>query len=197
MEELGPILVIAYIILMLLTRSKKKEPPKPRPRQQVPRVPTVEPSREAAETERPSLVKPQQPAPPRAKRSLAEELLSMLQEQAEHKPEPVEPLPEVDDEAVSLEVIEPEVPDRHERFREMYVEEEPVERPHIVEEVLAPRPYAVEQSEGGDAYAVEEVVTPEPYAIDHPRIRRKNLSRSELRHAFIMREVLGPPKALE
>jgi hypothetical protein len=134
---------------------------------------------------------------PEPKRSLAEELLGMLQEQA--KPADVSSvrLPAVDDEAQSLETLEPGERDSHERFREQYVEEEPVESPYSVEDAPAPRPYAIDETPDERPYMVEETTTPQPYAISATPRRRKHLSRSELRHAFVMREVLGPPKALE
>jgi hypothetical protein len=124
----------------------------------------------------------------------------MLQEQAGPPPQPVVRSPEVDDEAQSLETIEPSEPphrESHEKFREQYVEEEPVDTPYAVEGTPAPRPYAIDDTPVERPYRVEDTTTPQPYAIHHSGKRKKHLTRSELRHAFVMREVLGPPKALE
>jgi hypothetical protein len=68
------------------------------------------------------------------------------------------------EEAMSLEVTEPDAEQRHQEFHDLYVEQPPVER------------------------------------LSKPEVFRRaqlELSKASLRHAFVMKEVLGPPKGLE
>lgn len=215
MEELGQlVLAVAFILFYAISGSKrkKKKPVPPavrrRPQQAPPKV-----VRPADAVERPD-IKPEPPdvlaewqvadnTPPQAdrpverKRTLAEELLGMMQEQVKPVPVPAVQLPEVDDEAQSLETVESTDLQSPEPIRRSPVENVPADSPYAVEDTKVPRPYAVDEVPDERPYVIEETRAPQPYAIpDSPR-RKRDLSRSELRHAFVMREVLGPPKALE
>jgi hypothetical protein len=73
----------------------------------------------------------------------------------------VEPEPE---EAVSLEVLQPDTAERHQRFHDLYVGQPLGEKP------------------------------------SEPKVFRRaqlELSKRSLKQAFVMKEVLGPPKGLE
>ena len=157
--------------------------------------------REVPETEAEVLVPPgtrgQAEKPVRPKRALAEELLAFLEGQAEPAQEPVVEPPIVEEEDVSIEAPLPAGEDSHERFREKYVDASPQQTPYAVEETPAPRPYALTDAPPERPYLVETATTPQPYAIHDPSRKKGKLTRSELRHAFVMKEVLGLPKALE
>jgi hypothetical protein len=185
-DDLGQLIfVVLFILFGLISSSKKKSRPKPRVRE----IPPSEDGRPLP-TEVPGyadkMVRP--------KRALAEELLAVLQGQPEPESELVVVLPEVDDEACSVETLEPAGAETHKRFRERYVDVVLKESPDAVEETATPRPYAIKATR---PYLVEEATTPQPYAVHSTSKRKKQLTRSELRHAFVMKEVLGPPKALE
>ena len=128
-----------------------------------------------------------QPVESRPKKSLADELLAMIQEQAAPEPKVVEVV-----EPVMLEPkpepTKPEVTpvrESHERFHELYVEEG-----------QSSKPYALDAEDGAEAYSIQKVEK-KPYQARKRARAKKGLSRRELKHAFVMREVLGPPKALE
>ncbi len=203
-EDLIRLLFFAVLMVFwILSGIKKKnaQPPKQTPRPEISeaRQKHPKPLRESADRTRsmPEFEKPAarvsaeelepQTTAEKPQKGLAEELLAMLQAQAEPKPVQVEVIQPVEIEEV-VEEIEPiEVVDResHDRFHALYVEEE---KPS--------KPYALDAEDGAEAYAIETEVR-KPYQIGERARAKKKLSRSELRHAFIMREVLGPPKALE
>ena len=206
MEDIGQLIfVVLFILFGLISSSKKKKvPPKPRARGAFP-PPSATPSRpEAREV---LLTDSKSPAPAaadgdaetveRPKRALAEELLVFLQGQVEPVPEPPVVPPQIEDEAMSVETLEAAGVESHERFREKYVDALPQQHPYEVEAKPTPRPYAVADAPAERPYLVEEATIPEPYAILGLSKRKRKLTRSELRHAFVMKEVLGPPKALE
>lgn len=215
MEELGQlVLAVAFILFYAISGSKRKKkksvPPaaRRRPQQAPPNVerPTEVVERPDLEPEPPDVLAEWQVAddtptqadrPVERKRTLAEELLGMIQEQAKPVPVSAVRLPEVDDETQSLETVESNDLQSPEPIRRSLVESVSADSPYAVEDKQAPRPYAVDQAPDERPYVIEETRAPKPYAIpDTPR-RKRDLSRSELRHAFVMREVLGPPKALE
>jgi hypothetical protein len=137
--------------------------------------------------------------PAERKRTLSEELFAMLEGQAPPRaPAEAEvPFPDVDDEARSLEVLEPTESRSSARARERQLEVEPLETAHAVDEKPVDRPYAIHDLREDRPYRVEDSKTPQPYEISQIGRRKRYLTKSELRHAFVMREVLGPPKALE
>jgi hypothetical protein len=204
-EDLGQLIfVVLFILFGLISSSKKKKPPKTRASGAAPATgaaPSRPNVREAPETEAELPVPPGTPGqaekPVRSKRALAQELLAFLEGQAEPAQEPVvEPLV-VEEEAVSIETLERAGEESHERFREKYVDALPEQTPYAVEETQAPRPYALTDAPPERPYLVEKATTPQPYAIHDPSKQKGKLTRSELRHAFVMKEVLGLPKALE
>jgi hypothetical protein len=214
-EELGQLVIaVIFILFYALSASKKKKkkpvPPAVRKLPQQP-VHTVAPPVVTVESDESEREPPTVPAdwqipdssqkpiekPVERKRSLAEELLGMLQEQAMPVPAPTDQLYEVDDEAQSLETLEPDGSRSDERIHHHLVVEVPAESPYAVEDSQAPKPYAVEETPEERPYVVEETLAPQPYSIPDAPKRKRDLTRSELRHAFVMREVLGPPKALE
>lgn len=214
MEELGQLIFVALFILfgLISGAKKKRKTPKQRaePRQSEPEMQEsdTEPERAAAfEATRPD-TRPHQAreAPGYAdrmvapKRSVADELLALLQQQqqGEQVREPSVRLPEVDDEAESLETLEPAGGDVYEEAIELGEEPQaPARSPYSAWEAVSQRPYALESTTVERPYRIEETPEPEPYSIRESSRRKRNLSRRELRHAFVMREVLGPPKALE
>ena len=206
MEDLGQLIfVVLFILFGLISSSKKKKaPPKTRAGGATPAAgaaPSRPNVREVPETEGELPVPPGAPGqaekPVRSKRALAQELLAFLEGQAEPAQEPVvEPLV-VEEEAVSIETLERAGEESHERFREKYVDALPQQTPYAVEETQAPRPYALTDAPPERPYLVEKATTPQPYAIHDPSKQKGKLTRSELRHAFVMKEVLGLPKALE
>jgi len=186
-EDLGQLIfVVLFILFGLISSSKKKARTQEGSATEAELLPPQEVSSDAETTVRP-------------KRELAEELLTFLQSQAtpEPEPEPVAVVPEVDDEARSLETYEPAGEESHERFREKYVDVVPEESPYEVDESPADRPYAVTDTPVERPYLVEDATSPRPYAVTETHKDKRRLTRSELRHAFVMKEVLGPPKALE
>ena len=212
MDDLGQIIfVVLFILFGLISSSKKKKgPPKPGTRaRQVPRD-AARPSgaaqnrsreQEAAPVGTDLPIQPEGPSVSdrmlRPKAALADELLVLLKGQTEPESEAAATLPEVDDEAQSLETLEPAGQESHERFSERYVEEIPIRRPYALTDPTAARPYAIQETPAERPYLIEEVTTARPYAVHETFKKRKRLTRRELRHAFVMREVLGPPKALE
>ena len=205
MEDLGQLIfVVLFILFGLISSSKKKNSAKTRARGAAPAAgaaPSRPNVREVPETEGELPVPPGAPGqsekPVRSKRALAQELLAFLEGQAEPAQEPVvEPLV-VEEEAVSIETLERAGEESHERFREKYVDALPQQTPYAVEETQAPRPYALTDAPPERPYLVEKATTPQPYAIHDPSKQKGKLTRSELRHAFVMKEVLGLPKALE
>jgi hypothetical protein len=205
-EDFGQLIfVVLFILFGLISSSKKKKaPPKTRASGATPAAGAA-PSRPrvrevpSTEAESPAPQAPPGPAerPVRPKRALAEELLAFLEGQAVPAEEPVVVPPVVEEEAVSIETLQPAGEESHERFREKYVDALPQQTPYAVEETLAPRPYALTDAPPERPYLVEKATTPQPYAIHDPSKKKGRLTRSELRHAFVMKEVLGLPKALE
>ena len=205
MEDLGQFIFVALFILFgLISSSKKKAQSKTRARGATPAAgaaPSRPGVREVPATEAELPVPPETPGqaekPVRSKRALAEEMLAFLEGQAEPAQEPVvEPLV-VEEEDVSIETHLPAGEESHERFREKYVDALPQQTPYAVEGTPAPRPYAITDAPPERPYLVEKATTPQPYAIHDPSKKKGKLTRSELRHAFVMKEVLGLPKALE
>lgn len=78
----------------------------------------------------------------------------------------------MEDEAKSLETLEPAGGKSHERFHELYMREAKMAK--------SQRPEASE-----------------PYEDVERRMARLELSRRKLQQAFIMKEILGPPKGME
>jgi len=211
-EELGQLVfIVLFILFGLLSGKRKKRPDASEPRA---RSSTIE--------ERPDVIAQQDIAgepetgtepdevvsvPSSAgnrievegrRRNLADELLNMLQGAPEPTGSATVSLPPVDDEAQSLEDLQPIGWAREEFEQEDAFEIRRHEAAQSAEPAAElPRPYAVRGRSSLRPYQVEETLEPEPYAIKPKRGRRRDLSRSELRHAFVMREVLGPPKALE
>ncbi len=214
MEEIGQLLIaVIFILFYALSATRKKKKPVPPAVRRRPQQPVFKVARPAVTVES-NDSEPEPPKPPadwqildskqtsaetpvERKRSLAEELLGMLQEQAMPVPPPAEQLYELDDEARSLESVEAGESHTDERAHRALVEELPAESPYAVEDSQVQQPYAVEKSADEHPYVVEETPAPQPYAIMDTPKRKRDLTRSELRHAFVMREVLGPPKALE
>jgi hypothetical protein len=183
-DELIQLLLFAAIILFGIFGRKKKKPqqaqrPRPRPQQPRPRPRTEMPARPSAISEAgaPGATATRTPAKPRG---LAEELFHMLQQQMEApqrveppKPERV-PLPEpvVVEEAESLETLEPAGEASHRRFHDLYMDQPP------------------------SADLTQEPVD-KPYEEPAARRKRLELTRQKLQHAFIMKEIIGPPKGME
>jgi hypothetical protein len=190
-EDLIQLLFFAALIMFALLGRKKKKPPlqqKPRP----PRVqPRPRPQREVSDAAR---VEPQRASSEPAKqKSLAEELFKMLQGQVEGvEPEPTPPAPEpvvFAEEAQSLETLEPAGTTSHQRFHDLYIEElpsEPEPQPHV-------EPYREELPS-----EPERQPHVAPYR-DQAAARKEQFefTRKKLQRAFILKEVLGPPKGLE
>ena len=210
MDDLGQIIfIVLFILFGLISSWKKKGAPKPGTQQPggTTRPPYGGRSRtpgEAvapAEADLPVRVGDRENADgtARPKRALAEELLDLLQARTEPEREPYVMLPEYDDEAQSLETLEPAGGESHVKFRERYVLSAQEDSPYVVQRAKAKagRPYAIRDTSVERPYAGDEPAIPQPYAIYDPSKRKKYLSRSELRHAFVMKEVLGPPKALQ
>jgi len=198
-EELGQLVIaIIFILFYVISGSKRKKKSAPSP-------PVADGGEDVEsetlvvkdEWEEPDKVPERLKPPVERKRSLSEELFAMLQDQPPPQPVDVVDESQVDDEARSLEVLEPfAVDDGVEDRRDVSTEETPV-GPYAVEQMGTDRPYALDESPEERPYLVETPKDPEPYAISDLRKRKRDLTRSELRHAFVMREVLGPPKALE
>lgn len=214
MEELGQLLIaVIFILFYALAGSKKRKksiPPAVR-RRDAQAQPTVESAPAqvededytpddlgvAGDWEDPGGTPASAEQAVEPKRGLAEELLAMLQEQSQPQTAEAVRLPPVDDEAESLEVLEPLGSGSAEADRQRHVEHIPAESPYAVHDTLPDRPYAIHDSREERPYVVEATTAPQPYAISDSGKRKKHLSKDELRHAFVMREVLGPPKALE
>jgi len=117
-------------------------------------------------------------ARPRQQRGIAQELLEVLPERVEIEPPAPPPPPPamepvvVEDEAQSLETLEPAGGKSHERFHERYMREEETAKRRKPETI-------------------------EPYEELEEREARMKLSRRGLQQAFIMKEILGPPKGME
>lgn len=212
MEDLGQLIfIVLFILFGLISGSKKKKvPPKQRPRRRqvvgdedpgggAVRAPAVVRGQPEPGGEAPATVAaeglPDVPGAP--ERSLAEELVEMLQQETARSEAPAEPAPQVDDGTLLIETYEAPPSPVHERASEKFVDAESDENPYLLEDTPAPRPYAVDDKPHDRPYLVEPAATPQPYSIRDKSGRKKHLSRSELRHAFIMKEVLGRPKALE
>jgi len=175
MDDLIQLLFFAALILFALVGSarKKKRPPMKAPPPRVRRPPL---ERRESVPER-SRVESSGAARPRQQRSIAQELLELLQERVEiEQPTPPAPPPPppvvVQDEAQSLETLEPAGGKSHERFHELYMHEEETAKRRKPETI-------------------------EPYEELEEREARMKLSRRGLQHAFIMKEILGPPKGME
>ena len=214
MEDIGQLIfVVLFILFGLISSSKKKaaRPPPGSARLQEDAVSDVE---SPLPPETPSAA--EEIAPP--KPALAEELLVLLQGgQPEPASEPIVSQLEIDDAAESIETLEPAGVERHEQFHEKYMDVVPLPRPCVDEETaaatyrprtrgprpcvdekpLASRPYAVAETSAERPYLIEGATTSQPYAIHAVSRGKQRLTRRELRHAFVMKEVLGPPKALE
>ena len=174
MDELVQLIFFAAIILFaMLGRKRKKRPPLQEPTQPRPTVRTERtmptqsrfvPRRDEAEAQSAPVKSAQQR--PEKKRGIAEELLEMLQQRIEVPEEPSPPPEPVAVESVpeSLETLEPDGAERHERFHELYVDKQ-----------SGAQPYQEREARG----------------------QRLELSRKKLQQAFIMKEVIGPPKGIE
>lgn len=183
MDDLVQLIFFGLLILFGLLsgrRKKKKTPPvQTRARPRTPPPSTVRPDRAAAAAPRAALpegaaagqrgsTSPVSAEPPPRPRDLAQELFDLLQgrgpvqtSEPRHAVAVTEPEPE---EAVSLEVLEPDTAARHREFHDRYVGQPPGEKP------------------------------------SEPKVFRRaqlELSRRSLKQAFVMKEVLGPPKGLE
>jgi hypothetical protein len=193
-EDLVQLLFFAALILFGLLGSarKKKKGQQVQARRPPVRRPPVErrvPSGESGRAEASG------PAPPPRKRSIAQELFDLLQERIEEPPagpqaprrarEPVV----VEQEPQSLETLEPAGGKSHERFHELYVSEAETIKPY---EQQTAKPY---KQETAKPYKHEAAKEPDEDAED--RKARLELSRRKLQQAFIMKEVLGPPKGLD
>ncbi|MEJ2239988.1 MAG: hypothetical protein P8X82_16985 [Gemmatimonadales bacterium] len=184
MDDLFQLLFFAALILFGLlgsARKKKKgqqvQPPR-RPPVRRPPVERREPAREATRAQSSAS------APPPRQRSIAQELFELLQERVDVEPPPppvMEPVV-AEDEAKSLETLEPAGGKSHERFHELYVSEEETTKPY---ERKTATPY--KQEKGSESYGEH---------IDD-RKTKLELSRRKLQQAFIMKEILGPPKGME
>ena len=176
MDELIQLLLFAAIILFALFGRKKKpqqtQKPRPRPQAPRPRLRTDVPARQAAASE-PAAARPAR------RRGLAEDLFEMLQQHME-APQPraapqLEMAPPPEPVAVeipeSLETLEPAGEESHRRFRERYVE-----------------------PTSGD---VTRERKDKPYEEPAERRRRLELTRKKLQHAFVMKEIIGPPKGMQ
>jgi len=99
----------------------------------------------------------------------------MLQQQVEPVEREIPPAPPepafIEREPETLETLEPAGTTSHDRFHELYVEELPDESP--------PQPHV------------------EPYSDRAERKERLALTHKKLQNAFIMKEILGPPKGIE
>ena len=169
MDDLFTLIVFALFVLFgLMSSAKKKRPPqapRPKPPTSVPTPAPTRPARDLPSRREPERVQVEKPG-----RTLAEELLELLKQQAEPEtaappvPEPYRPvlLPDLDDEARPLESLEPLSAESHEEFHERYV--------------AAAQP-------------------PEPAG--EKRRERRPLTQKELRRAFVMKEILGPPRGLQ
>jgi len=179
-DDLVQLVFFGLLILfgLMSGRRKKKTPPvQSRARPRTPPASTIRPERasvpprrvalpESAEAVQRGSVSPVRAEPPPRPRDLAQDLFDLLQGRA---PVPTgEPRQAVaaaePEEAVSLEVIEPDTQERHQKFHDRYIG-----RP-AAEERSAPKVFSKAQLE---------------------------LSKRGLRQAFVMKEVLGPPKGLE
>jgi len=211
-EELGQLAIaVIFILFYAISGLKKKRVPPAKRRRPHQAPPAVDaPPDPVEDGDGPPTVsdvwidpsdRPQTPEqaeqPVARKRSLAEELLGMLEGQTTPETAQVVRLPDIDDEAQSLEVLEPADYSRHEQSLEHNIEAEQSESPYAIDDEPESRPYAVEDAGEERPYVVDDGPASQPYEILDDRRRKKHLTRSELRHAFVMREVLGPPKALE
>lgn len=147
MDDLGQLIFFGLLILfgLMSGRRKKKAPPvQPRARPRAAQASTVRPERvgvsppravlpeNAAAAQRAS-VSPVRAEPPPRPHDLAQELFELLQGRG---PVPTGvppravavPAPEPE-EAVSLEVLEPDTEQRHQKFHDRYVLEPPAEKP--------------------------------------------------------------------
>jgi hypothetical protein len=184
-DDLLQLLFFAALILFALVGSarKKRRPPVQGPPPRV-RRPQVETRESVAGTSRVESAG----APPRRQRGIAQELLELLQERVEiEQPTPPAPPPPPPpppprrpprepvvfrDEAQSLETLEPAGGKSHERFHELYMHGEKMAKGRKPE-------------------------AHEPYEDLEHRMARLELSRHKLQQAFIMKEILSPPKGLE
>jgi hypothetical protein len=191
-EDLGQLIfVVLFILFGLISGSKKKQRPKPRPR-----VQTGPPPEAVQESQREPSGRVEEAVP--KKGALAQELAALLEGKAVPEAAPVATLPDIDDEAQSLETLVPAGIESHRKFHERYMQEEPTESELAEPDDPTSRPCATRGASVKRADSVEEHAAHQrPYDILAGARRKKNLSRRELRHAFVMKEVLGPPKALE
>ncbi len=215
MEELGQLIFVVLFILFGLisgAKRKKRAPVKQRaePRRDDPEMEDSDSDTEPERAEPLEVPRPDtKPYPARAapgyadrmvepKRSVADELLALLQQQGEPVREHSVRLPEIDDETESLETLEAAGREIYEETGEPAGKPQlPTRSPYSAWEAVSQRPYALDDVTAEQPYRIEETPEPEPYSIRERSKRKRNLSRRELRHAFVMREVLGPPKALE
>jgi hypothetical protein len=180
-DDLVQLLLFGAIILFGIFGSRKKKSQqmqkrRPQPRPQRPRVELPE---------RRPVSPPATARSPQRRRGLAEELFEALRQQMEEpqRPEVVEPpppppppapLPPPMEEAVSLEVLEPAGEASHRRFHDLYMDQQP-----------APK-------RSPDRHRDERA-----YEDRTARKKRMELTRNRLQHAFVMKEIIGPPKGLE
>ncbi len=181
MEDLIQLLFFAALIMFGLLARKKKKPPivqKPRPRQVQPRP---RPERSVADAA--PVAESRAESEPARQRGLAEELFKMLQQQVEPVEREMPPAPPepafFEREPETLETLEPAGTTSHDRFHELYVEELPDESPPQPHDESPPQPHV------------------EPYSDRAERKERLALTHKKLQNAFIMKEILGPPKGIE
>jgi hypothetical protein len=212
-DDLGQLIfVVLFILFGLISSSKRKKPSLPKPAAR----PRQAPRPEAAESGS-GLARSRTPSPParksevtaprrqppyteqivEPKRAIADELLLLLQGPPEPEPARLVTAPDMDDEARSLETLEPAGDESHERFRERYVRTSTEETPYAVETASADQAYELRRRSVERRDQQGEAVEPEPYYARARFKRKRNLTHQELRHAFVMKEVLGPPKAME
>ncbi len=194
MEDLFQILFFAALILFgLLGNARKKKKGRQvqqRPRVRQPPVERPEPPRGATRAQSSDT------APPARQRSIAQELFELLQERVEVEPAPPPPPAPApvtepvifEDEAQSLETLEPAGGKSHERFHDLYLAEK---------EKIEPYRLKVPERRGEETAMRRREETAIPYEDVEQRKARLELSRHRLQQAFIMKEILSPPKGMQ
>jgi len=191
MEDLGQLIfVVLFILFGLISGSKKKQRPKPRPR-----VQAGPPPETVHESQREPSGRVEEAVP--KKGALAQELAALLEGKAMPETAPAATLPDIDEEAQSVETLVPAGIESHRKFHERYMQEEPTESELAEPDDPTSRPSATRGASVKRPALVEQQAHQRPYDVLAGARRKKHLSRRELQHAFVMKEVLGPPKALE
>lgn len=210
MEDIFPILLFVFFFLIpLLEGLKKKKQQPPPPSQQQRRMPPVT-SRTEEVTTRP---REQESAASMVPNDLWEILtgqkrppvLTTPPEQVPaEKPRPSWDVvydPELDNEEEETETTAEPVP-----WDDVYVEERRKPRERISLETLEPRPEPVIISleenvptvaQRHAAFHEKVAAQAEPVPAARPKRRIELRNRSEIQRAFLMMEILGPPKGLE